>query len=619
MRSWKIASVLGTLGLAVLIGSPWAHRVPEATAPAVGRDAASFRLRRVAIDPAGGGDATLAPDGRRFLTTSRRSGNWDLWSFDLATGAWQRLTDDPADDYEGRFSPDGRRIVFTSTRSGHKNVWVMDAATRVARRLTFSQDEDEYPAWSPDGSSIVYTGGPWTHRDFFLVPSAGGTPRRLTRESGWAGACTFEPRGDSLVCHRYDLGSGDVIRLFPDGEMAPLTIGPAWDYKPSASPDGAWLAFSRSEDGPAHVAVMPAAGGRVRTLTQSPYDDRWPTWSGTGHTLLFHRIVDQGTGLALLDRASGRARLLVGPEERPLQGSLDPRGERVVYCAQLPDRKVLKMREIANGATSLLDTGPGEACWPRWSPDGSRIAYVGKSGVRWEVSVIAPDGGGRTVLTAGLPDLHGMDGPIDWSPDGSRLLFHADTTPYAADIYVLNVATRELTDLTHDRWFSEAPSWTPDGRGVLFMSTRGGDWTWGLFRLNLADGAIETVSAPNWVEKNFPRMDRAGTVVWSTYDEQGVEHLAERDPGGAVRRVDAAGPRARWPSPSADGRSLLYTTVEHRVEFWLAENVFGPGSPLGGVARAEVQTGAGAANVRALQERRERPDRGRSPSDLERR
>lgn len=575
-----------------------------------------FSLRRVAVDPAGGGDATLSPDGRRLLTTSRRSGNWDLWSFDLETSRWTRLTDDPAEDFEGRWSPDGRRIAFTSTRSGIKNVWILDLKTHAVTQLTHSTEgEDEYPVWSPDGRSVLYTGGVWGKRDYYLVPASGGEPRKVSRDSARAGACSFEPGGDSLVCHRYDLGSGDVLRLWLNGDVAPLTAGSAWDYKPTESPDGQWIAFSRSEEGPSYIAVMPAAGGRVRRLTQSPYDDRWPTWSAAGDRLLFHRLVNRGTALELLDLESGRVRTLAGPDEAPLQGSVDPAGERVAYCSQLADRMALKLLDLHTGERRLLSTGPGEACFPRWSPDGRRIAYAGKTAERWEIRTIDPDGADRASLTEGMPLLHGMDGPVDWSPDGRRILFHSDTDPFEANLFAVDVKTRRVASLTSGPWFDESPSWAPDGRHVLFMSTRGGDWTWGLFQMSLADGKVETLAGPDWEEKNFPRMGPDGAVVWSFHDAKGLERLALRDGNGSVRVLEAAGTGARWPSFATDGRRILFTRVEHEVEFWLAENPLGRGSPaLRPAAPASTpepaRSGARQANWNG-------PDR--SPVDLHRR
>lgn len=539
-----------------------------------------FTLRMLATDPAGGGDASISPDGKRFIITSKRGGNWDLWTFELATARWSRLTDDPADDFEGKWSPDGRSLVFTSTRTGNKDVWLLSLDNGSLRPLTASPEEEEYPAWSPDGRWIFYSGGPWGTRDFFVVPAAGGEPRKLTAKPGWAGACTFAAGGDSLVCHRYDTGSGDLQRLSLDGAAEPLSNGTDWDYKPAESPDGKWVAFSRSREGPSGIWLMPAKGGEARPLTASPYEDRWPTWNAGGDRIFFHRVVDRGTAVKALDRKTGALRTLVGPGERPLQASLDPEGRRLVYCAETGGGRVLRLLDLATRERRTLDTGPGEACFPRFSPDGARIAFAARRQERWEVAVLSADGSKLADLTAGREGLRGLDGPLDWTPDGRRILFQSDTKAFAANLFTVDVATRQIARLTDDGWFDEAPSWTPDGRSVLFMSTRGGDWTWGLFRLTPGDPKpIEVFAGPDYTEKNFPRMGPDGAIVWSSYDDQGIERLVERAPGGKVR-VLAPDAGARWPSYAPGGREVVFTTVARQVEYWLAENPFGPGSPL---------------------------------------
>lgn len=534
----------------------------------------AFRLHRVAVDRAGGGDATLSPDGQRLVTTSKRSGNWDVWIYDLRTTQWTQVTNDPADDFEAKWSPDSSTLVFCSTRTGQKDIWTVDLKSGALKQITFSQDDDEYPGWSPDGKQLVYTGGPWGKRDYYVISATGGTPRRVSRQSGRAGACAFEPGGETLICHRYDLGSGDVFRMRVDnGEMTTLTSGTPWDYKPNISPNGELIAFSRAEEGPSQIFLLPGTGGKAQQLTSSPDDDRWPTWSDAGDRLLFHRLVQRGTAIKVLDRKTGKVRTLVDESERPLQASFDPRAERVVYCSQTDDRKVLKILDIATGARRVLQTGPGQACYPRWSPDGKRIAYVGKSDRRWEVSVISPDGKDRETLTAGNVELHGMDGPIDWSPDSTKLLFQSDTDPFEARIYVVDVNTRKVESVTDGNWFDEAPSWTRDGKGVIFMSTRGGNWTWGFFRRAITGGDYETLAGPDWNQKNFPRQGRSGALIWSINDEQNRELLAERTPAGKVRVLEEAGVGARWPSYSSDESLVLFTVMDHQVEYWIAENV----------------------------------------------
>ena len=586
-----------------------------------GKSKAPFRLHRIAIDRAGGGDGTLSPDGQRFVTSSRRTGNYDVWIYDLRTTLWTQVTQDPADDFEAKWSPDGNVLVFCSTRTGHKEIYTVDLRNGAVKQLTSTENDDEYPGWSPDGKDVVYTGGPWGKRDFWIVAATGGTPRKISRKADRAGACAYEAGGETLICHRYDLGTGDIFRMrVADGEVTTLTSGPAWDYKPNTSPDKKTIAFSRAEEGPSRIFLLPATGGRAQQLTNSPDDDRWPTWSQAGDRLFFHRMVERGTAINELDRKTGKVRTLVDKSESPLQASFDPRGERVVYCAQTEDRKVLKILDIATGARRILPTGPGEACYPRWSPDGKRIAYAGKPDARWEVSVVNPDGSGRQALTEGMSSLHGMDGPIDWSPDSTRLLFQSDTDPFEARIYVVDVKTRKIESVTDGPWFDEAPSWSADGKSAIFMSTRGGGWTWGFFRRAISGGEYETLAGPDYNQKNFPRPGRSGALIWSIHDEQDKEFLSERTRDGKVRILTEAGEGARWPEYSSDESRVLFTVMDHQVEYWIAENVLnGPSmntSMLQPADEAEPQVQEMQACV---VQARLIDKTGRSPVDLHRR
>ena len=538
-----------------------------------------FALTKLTEDVAGGGDGAIAPDGREFVISSHRSGNWDLWTYQRDTHSWSQLTDHPADDLEAQWSPDGTRLAFTSTRSGNKDIWVVSRRSRALTQLTFSVDDDEYPAWSPDGRSIVYTGGPWKHRDYFVVPSEGGTPRNVTQHPGQAGACSFVPNGRSLICHGYDRGVGTVDLISLDnGERSPFTTGPGWDYKPTMQPGGGWVAFSRSDEGPSSVWLQPIDGGSPLPLTLTESDDRWPTWTASGDAVFFHRLVDRGTSVSLYDRATEQITLVVGSDERPEAASFDPTGDRVVYASRIQGREVLRIRAISGGGPQTLETGPSDAAFPKWSPDGTQIAFLSREGNRWRLSVVPTAGGGVRRLTAAM-DLRGVYGPVDWSPDGRRIAFHASTAPFESDILTVDLQTHAVTPVTQDSWFDEAPSWTPDGRGLLFMSTRGGNWTWGLFR-RADDGVIEPIVAPDDVEKNFPRMNRDGAVVWSSFDSQGIERLVERSRSGETRQLPTGCGHARWPSYSADGRRILFTKRDRHVEYWVAEHLSGGGSPL---------------------------------------
>ena len=542
---------------------------------------APFNLRLVATDKFGGGDGAISPDGRFFVISSKRSGNWELWIHDLQTAQWERVTDDPADDFEAQWSPDGRRLAYTSTKSGNKDILVLSLGDRKINRLTDSPEDDEYPAWSPDGRTIVYTGGAWKERDFFLVPAEGGTPRRLSRKSGQAGACSFAPDGQSVICHRYDSGTGNVERIsLITGDSVAVTSGREWDYKPTISPDGKWMACSRANENRSVIWLSPLNGGTARALVVTGNDDRWPTWTAAGDRLFFHRAVDEGEAIKILNLETGRVRTVAGAEEKPRQASFDPEGRRIVYAAQTGMKQELHIRDLAKGTVERLPTGEGEAAFPRWSPDGKKIAFVSRTNERWEVQTINVDGTELMNWTQSAKTLKGMYGPVDWSPDSQRIVFKADTAPFEANLYIVDTKTGKIRDLTNDKWFNESPSWTADGDGIIFMSTRGGNWTWGLYRISVKDGSISTIAVPDYTEKNFPRMSTGGRIVWSEYGEDGLERVREARSAGKRKRLLETTTGGRWPAYSASGRLLLFTTLSRRVEYWLAENLYSSDSPL---------------------------------------
>ncbi|ABP53070.1 peptidase S9B, dipeptidylpeptidase IV domain protein [Salinispora tropica CNB-440] len=547
-----------------------------------------FRLRRLAADPNGSGDGAIAPDGTRFVASSKRNGSVNLWFFDLSSGKWQQGTWGTGDDIEAQWSPDGRQLTFTSSRGGHKAIWLYRLSDGQVRQLTSADHEEEYPSWSPDGSTVAFVGGSWGRRHFLVVPATGGTPRPVTTNPGRAGACSWAPDGRWLVCHSYDTGAGAVWLLDSQtAEAIQVTDGSSWDYKPTICPTRPAVAFSRSNEGRSVIWVQRLGDGTGGPLVVTGADDRWPTWTRDGNHLFFHRLVDEGAGIAVWDRRTRVVRDLVPAEHKPRYASFAPDGRRIVYGTEAGGRSRLRILNLDTGTSQPLPAG--EAAFPTWSPDGRTIACTVRPdpSSRWEIATVDVSSGQVQLWTTGRTDLRGLHAPVSFAPDGRRLVFRSETEPFEANLLVLDLNSGRFTNLTEDSWWDEAPSFSPDGRSVIFMSTRGGDWTWGFYRIDLDSKEIVTVAGPDYIERNNPQLTVDGRVL-STMVASKVEELYEQLPDGAGRVVTEAGPAVRYPVPSADGEQVVFTRTRTTVEYWLAENVWAADSPLAPLARPLV-------------------------------
>jgi TolB protein len=525
--------------------------------------------RLIAVDPAGGYDAAISPDGRYVLASSRRSGSMTLWMYDRETTVWSQITNGQ-EDTEPYWSPDSRRAVFVSKSSGNVDLWIIDVETRELKQLTDDVMEEEYPAWSPDGRSIVYTGGPWKKRNFFIIDVNGGTPRPVLPHTGNVGACSFTADSAHLICHSYDERLGDLIKVdVASGVVTRLTQVNRWYYKPAESPDGRWLAFTDiGEDGD-RIRLMPTLGTNATALPLPALSGRWPMFAKQGGELFFHRLVDEGVQLRLFDRLRQTTETIPTVGWKPGRASRSPDGHAIAYCGTSSDDSISRifLYQVQTKTTRALDLD-GDACFPAWSPDGARLAFTLKQGSRWEIAVIRTDGAGLRVLTAPDRRYGYLNGPIAWSPDGQHLTFAGTTHPYESDIFVADIETGRIDNVTDDPWYDEGPSFSADGNFIVFMSTRGGDWTWGLFSLNLANRSVTPIVKPEFVERRFPVMRHDGETWWTeTNTCLGTTLLASTRIGQKPELLtEFAG--VKWFEISADGRYLLATSTLRRTEYW---------------------------------------------------
>ena len=261
---------------------------------------------------------------------------------------------------------------------------------------------------------------------------------------------------------------------------------------PFVSPDGKHVVYVREmQDKSAELVVIDAAGGNARTLARDPNGTILGGWAPRGREATYVLSHGDTTLLYRVGLAGGTPALMTRIAGKSLRLSND--GKRVAYSVGAWTRSRLTVAALdGRGARAITDSS---ASWfnMAWSPDDRRIAVTRLDTTRALAVWVMDADGGHARPAAALPDSAGRAQWPTWSPDGKRIAVQVgrydrnDPSRDRADIWVIDVASGNATNLTpgDDPWLDETPSWSPDGKTIVFQSTRSGRFE--VWRMN-ADG-----------------------------------------------------------------------------------------------------------------------------------
>jgi Tol biopolymer transport system component len=359
------------------------------------------------------------------------------------------------------------------------SAWTLPVLGGAARRLGNVVATDA--SWSADGDKLAYTSG----NDLYVANGDGTAPRRLVTLEGAASWPRWSPNGSRLRFTVNGAKGSGLWEIAADGSgLHPLLTGwnrPAAECCGSWTPDGRYFVFQSSRGGVADIWAMREAGSLFRRandepvqLTSGPTSTFAPLPSTDGNQLFVRTIQPRGQ-LVRLDAKSGEFRPLFpgvppGLQATGLDFSRD--GKWIAYMSY-PDGSLWRSRPDGS-ERSQLTYPPLLAYMPRWSPDGSQIAFMGQlPGKPWQLYTVSAQGGSPQQL---LPEERDQADPT-WSADGTSLAFggQAVSEKDAAKVNavrLLDLRTHSVTVVpgSNGLW---SPRWSPKGDRLAAMSNDG--------------------------------------------------------------------------------------------------------------------------------------------------
>jgi TolB protein len=186
----------------------------------------------------------------------------------------------------------------------------------------------------------------------------------------------------------------------------------------------------------------------------------------------------------------------------------NPNGNEIAYSASPGGDSDIYVSNASGGAPRRITSFKGPDVSPTYNPrTGAQIAWIsGRTGLP-QLYIMDSDGSGVTRLTDG-----GYVSAPSWSPNGQYIVFgwnrkYGPGAPGGQDIYIMEVATKHWTQLTnHEKGSGQCdfPSWSPDGRHIVFASSPDGRMADMKIMSMLADGTeLHALTGPgndmpNW-------------------------------------------------------------------------------------------------------------------------
>ena len=233
--------------------------------------------------------------------------------------------------------------------------------------------------------------------------------------------------------------------------------------------------FVSDRSGHKEIWVMDYDGSNQQQLTHLGSISLSPRISPDGSRLAFSSMTKSGWDILMYSMDLNRLVSFPHFGGTNLSPAWSPDGTRLAFSSSRSGDSEIYICD-ANGANlHRMTANKGPDVSPTWNrKTGSQIAFVsGRTGLP-QVYTMEADGTNQQRMTD-----QGYAVSPNWSPNGQFLTLawtrkYGPGEPGSSDIYLMDIASKQWVQLTHDGGRNDFPFWAPDGRHIVFQSSRSG-------------------------------------------------------------------------------------------------------------------------------------------------
>jgi TolB protein len=237
--------------------------------------------------------------------------------------------------------------------------------------------------------------------------------------------------------------------------------------------------------------------------------------------------------LAIMDQDGANFKFLTSGNEFILSPRFDMKSQRITFMSYKNKKNLPKVYvlDLETGEQDLIGDMAGMTFAPNFSPDNNHVVMsLAKKGTTniYEIDL-------NTKIKKELTNIYGfIDTSPSYSPDGKKILFNSDRGGRRTQIYVMDRDGQNIKKISSGEGSYRTPIWSPDGKWIAFTKILLGNFYIGIMKPDCSDEKLLTSS---WLEEGPSWAPNSRTIIFGRQKRDGSNKIYAIDIDGNNERI----------------------------------------------------------------------------------